>query len=144
LHATCWVFFSKKKNIFSHLNSISRIQDGVKIQNGAQNIKYGQFLTNFKKFCVLFVLLLFSKHRRVWCLRTRDFCRKSRLLQNRSHLCQYNIFFHTAHAEMFSTYPIYTICFCLWTFFKMAEIFNLAFGVNIHVVIGFSHDSVFY
>jgi hypothetical protein len=39
---------------------------------------------------------------------------------------RFNIFFKFAHSQILSTYPVFTICICLWTFFKMAEISKMA------------------
>jgi hypothetical protein len=73
-----------------------------------------------------------------------DFCRENPLLQNRLYLCRSNIFLQPSNAEMLSIYPIYTICFCLLTFFKMAEISKMAFDENFHDFVVFFEFTIFY
>jgi hypothetical protein len=70
-----------------------------------------------------------------------DFCQKNRLLKNHLYLRRYKIFFQLANDEMLSTYPTNAICFCLWTFFKMAGMSKMALSVNVHVFFGFSRVS---
>jgi hypothetical protein len=41
------------------------------------------------------------------------------------YLCQYTMFLQTVNWKMFSKYHRYTICFCFFKFYKMADLFKM-------------------